>query len=57
LRSYFGGSSEAIAARAVFLEIPNVLAINLTAILRSIKPADLSPVLHWQQLLRSHRPD
>ena len=29
LRRYFGGASEAIAARTVFLEIPNVLAIVL----------------------------
>jgi hypothetical protein len=28
-RSYLGGPSEAIAARTVFLETPNVLAINL----------------------------
>ena len=27
--SYFGGPSEVTAARTVFLEIPNVLAINL----------------------------
>ena len=29
LRSYFGGPSEAIAARTVFREIPNVLAMVL----------------------------
>src|ERR1700754_1546165 len=29
LRSYFGGPSEANAARTVFREMPNVLAINL----------------------------
>jgi hypothetical protein len=29
LRSYFGGPSAASAARTVFREIPNVLAINL----------------------------
>ena len=46
-RSYFGGPSEATAARTVFRETPNVPRNRLDRQpLRSMQPADLSPVLH-----------
>ena len=57
-RSYFGGPSEAIAARTVFRETPNLLAIVLIGTLSARCSRRISaPVLHRQQLLRSHRLD